>query len=102
MSGYDLPQKTGPVIMLEKLNQQQGGLMVKRVYTPEQIIGKLREAEIHLGQGASVAEASKKISVIEQTYYHWRKEYGGMRVDLASQYRRYGYRRITALLQGES
>ena len=57
--------------------------MVRKSYTPEQIIGKLREAEVLLSQGATVAEASKKISVTEQTYYRWRKEYGGMRIDQA-------------------
>ena len=51
--------------------------------TPEQIIGKLREAEVLLGQGATVAEASKKIGVTELTYYRWRKEYGGMRIEQA-------------------
>ena len=57
--------------------------MVKKGYTPEQIINKLREAEIHLSRGASIVEASKKIGVTEQTYYRWRKEYGGMRVEQA-------------------
>ncbi len=57
--------------------------MGRRTYTPEQIINKLREAEILLSQGNSVGEASKKIGVIEQTYYRWRKEYGGMRVEQA-------------------
>jgi len=57
--------------------------MAKRLYSPEQIINKLREAEILLNQGATVGEASKKIGVIEQTYYRWRKEYGGMRVEQA-------------------
>ena len=57
--------------------------MVRKGYTPEQIIGKLREAEVLLSQGATVAEASKKISVTEQTYYRWRKEYGGMRIEQA-------------------
>jgi putative transposase len=57
--------------------------MVKKGYTPEQIIGKLREAEVLLSQGAAIAEASKKIGVTEQTYYRWRKEYGGMRVEQA-------------------
>ena len=47
--------------------------MVKKGYIPEQIINKLREAEIHLSQGASIAEASKKIGVTEQTYYRWRR-----------------------------
>ena len=50
---------------------------------PEQIIGKLREAEVLLSQGSTVGEASRKMGVTEQTYYRWRKEYGGMRVEQA-------------------
>ena len=57
--------------------------MPKKGYTPEQIINKLREAEIMLNQGATVAIVSKKIGVSEYTYYRWRKEYGGMRVEQA-------------------
>jgi len=57
--------------------------MVKKGYTPEQIIGKLREAEILLSHGASIAVVSKKIGVSDHTYYRWRKEYGGMRIDQA-------------------
>ena len=57
--------------------------MAKKGYTPEQIINKLREAEIRLSQGNSIGEASRKIGVTEQTYYRWRKEYGGMRVEQA-------------------
>jgi len=57
--------------------------MVRRGYKPEQIINKLREAEIMLSQGATVAVVSKKIGVSDYTYYRWRKEYGGMRVDQA-------------------
>jgi len=57
--------------------------VVRRGYTPEQIISKLREAEILLSQGTTIGEASNKIGVTEQTYYRWRKEYGGMRVDQA-------------------
>ena len=57
--------------------------MVRKAFKPEQIIGKLREAEILLSQGSTVAEASRKLNVAEQTYYRWRKEYGGMRVDQA-------------------
>jgi len=52
-------------------------------FTPEQIIGKLREAEVLLGQGTSIGEAIRKLGVSEQTYCRWRKEYGGMRVDQA-------------------
>jgi transposase-like protein len=57
--------------------------MVKKGYSPEQIINKLREAEILLSQGSSIAEASKQLGVTEQTYYRWRKEYGGMRIEQA-------------------
>ena len=57
--------------------------MVKKSHSPEQIIHKLREAEILLNRGASVGEASRKIGVTEQTYYRWRKEYGGMRIEQA-------------------
>ena len=57
--------------------------MAKKSHSPELIINKLREAEILLNQGASVGEASRKIGVTEQTYYRWRKEYGGMRIEQA-------------------
>ena len=57
--------------------------MGRRTFTAEQIIGKLREAEVLLSQGSSVGEACRKLGVTEQTYYRWRKEYGGMRVDQA-------------------
>jgi len=57
--------------------------MVRKGYTPEQIINKLREAEILLSQGETVAVASRKIGVSSHTYYRWRREYGGMRVDQA-------------------
>ncbi len=57
--------------------------MVKKGFTPEQIINKLREAEIQLQQGATIAVISKTIGVSSHTYYRWRKEYGGMRVDQA-------------------
>ena len=57
--------------------------MVRRNFTPEQTINKLREAEIHINQGVSISEASRKIGVTEQTYYRWRKEYGGLRIEQA-------------------
>jgi transposase-like protein len=55
----------------------------RRSYTPEQIITKLREAEILLSQGKTVQEASKRLEISEQTYYRWRREYGGMDVTQA-------------------
>ena len=57
--------------------------MVRRNFTPEQIINKLREAEIHISQSIPIAEASRKIGVTQQTYYRWRKEYGGLRIEQA-------------------
>jgi transposase-like protein len=57
--------------------------MVRKNFTPEQIINKLREAEVHINQGISIAEASRKIGVTQQTYYRWRKEYGGLRIEQA-------------------
>ena len=57
--------------------------MAKKGYTPEQIINKLREAEIPLQQGATIAVISKKIGVSAHTYYRWRKEYGGLRIEQA-------------------
>ena len=50
-------------------------------HTPEQIINKLREAEVAISQGHTVAEASRQIGVTEQTFYRWRNEYGGLRID---------------------
>lgn len=57
--------------------------MGKKRYGSEQIIGKLREVEILLSKGSTIGEASKKIGVTEQTYYRWRKTYGGMKVEQA-------------------
>ena len=57
--------------------------MKKKGFTAEQIIGKLREAEVLLSQGSTVGEVSRKLGVTEQTYYRWRREYGGMRLDQA-------------------
>ncbi len=61
--------------------------MTRKAYTPEQIINKLREAEIYLSQGSNIGKASRKIGVTEQTYYRWRREYGGMRVEQARRLR---------------
>ena len=54
-----------------------------RRHQPEEGIGKLREAEIVLSQGGSVADASRRIGVTQQTYYRWRKEFGGLKMDQA-------------------
>ena len=55
-----------------------GRKMAKKTFTPEQIIFKLREVEVRVGQGETVASVCRSIAVTEQTYYRWRKQYGGM------------------------
>lgn len=57
--------------------------MSRKVFTPEQIIRKLREAEILIAEGLAANQASRQIGVTEQTYYRWRKEYGVMQVEQA-------------------
>ncbi len=57
--------------------------MGRKTFTAEQIINKMREVEVLLGQRKTIAEASRAVSITEQTYYRWRKEYGGMRVEQA-------------------
>jgi putative transposase len=70
------------------LDQRKGALaMGKRRQTPEQIISKLREAEVELARGMKVPEVCKKLGIAEYTYYRWRKEYGGLRLDQARRLR---------------
>ena len=57
--------------------------MARKRFTAEQIIMKLREAEVGLAQGQTVGQVCKQIGVTEQTYYRWRKEYGGLRLNQA-------------------
>jgi transposase-like protein len=54
-------------------------------HTAEEIILKLRAAELEIAKGRTATEAAKKIGVTDQTYYRWRKEYGGLRTDQAKQ-----------------
>ena len=57
--------------------------MGRKRHTAEQIIAKLREAEVALAKGQPLALVVRKLEIAEQTYYRWRKEYGGLRVDQA-------------------
>jgi len=57
--------------------------MPRKIYTPEQIINSLREAEVLLSQSSTTAEVARQLGITEQTYYRWRKEYGGMRINQA-------------------
>jgi transposase-like protein len=61
--------------------------MTKRKYTSEEIIHKLRDADVLLGQGKTIVEACKQLGVTEQTYFRWRKAYGGLKVDQAKRLR---------------
>ena len=57
--------------------------MPSKRHSPEEIIGKLREVEVYIGQGMPAVDAIRSIGVTEQTYYRWRKEYGGLKLDQA-------------------
>ena len=57
--------------------------MPRERHTPEQIIRKLREAEVELAKGLTTVDVVRKLGITEQTYYRWRKEYGGLRLDQA-------------------
>jgi transposase-like protein len=55
----------------------------RRRYTPEQIMGKLREAEVALAQGQTAAQVCRSLGIAGQTFYRWRREYGGLKVQQA-------------------
>ncbi len=61
--------------------------MGQKRFTSAQIIAKLREAEVEVSRGQSVPQACRKIGVTEQTYYRWRKAYGGLRLDQAKRFK---------------
>lgn len=52
-------------------------------YTAEQIVSKLREAEVELAKGLTIPVVAKKLGITDQTYYRWRREFGGLKVDQA-------------------
>lgn len=57
--------------------------MARIRHTAEQIVNKLREADVEIARGASIGQACRKIGITAQTYYRWRREYGGLKVDQA-------------------
>ncbi len=61
--------------------------MPQKRYKPEQIIHKLREAEVELSKGNDIGRVCRKLGITEQTYYRWRKKYGGMKVEQAKRYK---------------
>ena len=72
--------------------------MGRKRFSPEQIIVKLREAEIIESKGLIQVEAAKKLSIAEQTLVRWRKEYGGLRVDQARRFKELGNIRLKRLV----
>ncbi len=62
--------------------------MAKKRPKPEEVVSKLRQVEVLIGQGMSRLEAIRQIFVVEQTYYRWRKQYGGMSVDQLKELKR--------------
>jgi len=61
--------------------------MPKKTFTPEQIVAKLRQIEMQMSQGKTVPLACKEAGIVDQTYYRWRKEYGGLKVDQAKRFK---------------
>ena len=57
--------------------------MSRKRFSPENIIGMLREAEVSLAQGITVGQVCRQLSISEQTYYRWRKQYGGLKISQA-------------------
>ena len=82
------PPRTGPGVMLDLGLKRKGAKMAGRKHTAEQVINKLREAEVAISAGSTVAEASRQTGVTQQTFYRWRTEYGGLRIDQARRLKR--------------
>jgi putative transposase len=57
--------------------------MSRKRFSPEQIIGKLREAEVALAQGQTVGQVCRTLGIVVQTFYRWRREYGGLKIEQA-------------------
>ncbi len=62
--------------------------MPTKRHSAEQIVRKLREAEVELARGATVKDACRKLAITEHTYYRWRREYGGLKLDQARKLKR--------------
>jgi len=63
--------------------KKEDKVMSRKRYSAEEIVNRLRQAEVLISQGQTVAQACKEIGVTDQTYYRWRKEYGGLKTDQA-------------------
>jgi transposase-like protein len=61
--------------------------MSKKKHTAEEIVTKLREADVLVAKGQTIAEVCRHLAISDQTYYKWRKEYGGLQVDQAKRFK---------------
>lgn len=61
--------------------------MTRKVFTPEQVVTKLKQIEVLMGQGKPVQQACKEAGVSDKSYYRWRREYGGLRLDQAKRFK---------------
>ena len=61
--------------------------MPKKTFTPEQIVGKLRQIEVLMSQGKTVSQAAKEAGITDQSFYRWRKEYGGLQIEQAKKFK---------------
>ena len=69
--------------MIDWAATREDTVMPRKRYTPEEILLHLRTVELDTGKGLAVLDACRKLGITEQTYYRWKKEYGGLRVDQA-------------------
>jgi putative transposase len=71
--------------MFRAQEEKRGGqAMKRRQFTPEKVIGLLRQAEVELAQGKRVGEVCRGLGISEQSYYRWRSEYGGLKLAINS------------------
>jgi transposase-like protein len=61
--------------------------MARKRHTAEEVVNKLRQADVELAKGSSIAAVCKLLTISEQTYYQWRREYGGLKVDQAKRFK---------------
>ena len=82
VDGIDLPPENWSKSNVSLGPRRKGeGEMPRKKHSPEQIITKLRETEVAMSTGSKVSEVCRQIGVTEQTFYRWRNEYGGLRID---------------------
>ena len=81
------PPKSSPNVKLIRTSWYGGGVMARKRYSAEQIIVKLREAEVLEAKGKSLGEIARSLGTAEQTLIRWRKEYGGLRLEQAKRFK---------------